>query len=164
MSTGTNSINQDMLGKLNTLSTVTTVDVTGSTLTATQAAHSNRVVTLSRAAGVTVTLPAAAGTGDRYTFVTKTAVTSNSNIVKVANGTDVMDLSLAIWQDSTTGAGTAKIYVSTAGDDTVTLNGGTTGGLAGCMVECIDYASGFWRVTVTGKTVGIVATPFSATV
>ena len=44
------------------------VNVTDATVTLSQATHANRVVTLNRAAGVTVTLPAATGTGDVYTI------------------------------------------------------------------------------------------------
>lgn len=137
------------------------ISVTASTVTLDRHIHANATVLLSRAAGVTVTLPAASGSGDIYTVVVQTAVTSNSDIIKVANSTDVMQG----WISSatvTTGAGTHEAIGGT--DDTITMNGTTTGGLAGSEVILQDVASGFWQVQgfLTGS--GTLATPLSASV
>jgi len=46
--------------------------------------------TINAAAGLTVTLPAASGTGYRYEFLIGTTVTSNTVVIQVANSSDVM--------------------------------------------------------------------------
>lgn len=143
----------------------TVVDATAATLAVTAALHGSRIVTLNRAAGVTVTLPAATGTGEKYTFIIGTTATSNANIIQVANATDVMDGSLVHQADSDAD-GTVKTYFAAAGDDTLTFAGAaTTGGIVGNRIECIDYAAGFWSVTAwTQSGGGAEVTPFSAAV
>ena len=118
-------------------------------------------IVLNRAAGITATLPASTGSGNRYEFIVGTAVTSNSDIIKVANSTDVMAGHALLLQDA---ADTVVGFETAATSDTITLNGTTTGGLAGARVSVIDYASGFWAVEVRGAATGTEATPFSATV
>jgi hypothetical protein len=76
------------------------VSAADATLAVTAAAHDGKLVVLNRAAGVTVTLPAATGSGARYEFTVGTAVSSNSNIIKVADNTDVMSGVLAIGKPS----------------------------------------------------------------
>lgn len=131
--------------------------VTAATLTV-DSSYNGYIIPLSRAAGVTVTLPAATGTLAKYTFRVNTTVTSNSDIIKVANATDIMQGS-AVITASTPGA-----FYTTATSDTVTMNGSTTGGLAGSYVELTDIATGFWSVRAILVGSGSVATPFSATV
>lgn len=133
------------------------------TLTIDQLAHGNKIIVLDNVLGVTVTLPPAVGSGARYTFVIKTAATSNANIIKVANPTDVMDGSLNIQQD-TDSDGTLKCWLAEVDDDTMTFAGAaTTGGIAGNRIECIDYAPGFWSCTAWTVSGGASeATPFSA--
>ncbi len=145
--------------------TQSVVDETTATLTLTALLHGDRIVTLNRAAGVTVTLPAATGTGIRYTIIIGTTATSNANIIQVANATDVMDGSLNIQQDTDVD-GDSKVWMAEVADDTMTFAGAaTTGGIVGNRIECIDYASGFWACmawTVSGG--GAEVTPFSAAV
>ena len=52
--------------------------------------HAGNIVNLSAAAGLTVTLPASAGTGDVYEVFVLTTVTSNNYIIQVANATDIL--------------------------------------------------------------------------
>lgn len=137
------------------------VNVTAATLTVTAAVHGGKVITLNRAAGVTVTLPAATGTGNRYQFVVMTTVTSNSNIIKVADATDVMYGTALVAQD---GGDTAVMFETAADSDTITLNGTTTGGIKGDSFELVDIATDQWWVRGTGSATGTEATPFSATV
>jgi len=141
------------------------VDCTAGTLAVTEALHGDRIITMNRAAGVVATLPAATGTGNKYTFIIGTTATSNANIIKVANATDVMNGSLNIQQD-TDADGTLKCWMAEVGDDTITLAGAaTTGGIVGNRIECIDYAAGFWACTAfTISGGGSEVTPFSATV
>jgi hypothetical protein len=130
-------------------------------LAVTQADHAGRTVALDRAAGITVTLPAATGTGSVYTFVVVTTVTSNTTIIKVADNTDVMTGTAYVVSDDTDNV----IGFRTAADsDTITLDGSTTGGLRGDMIRVIDLASNLYAVQVMTAATGTEATPFSATV
>ena len=132
--------------------------VTASTLTVTQADYNGQTINLSRAAGITVTLPAATGTNAVYTFVVSTTVTSNSYKIQVANSTDVLNGNLLV-----SGA-TGTTFGSLPASDTITMNGTTTGGVAGSYVQVTDIASGVFLVTGALIGSGTVATPFSAAV
>jgi hypothetical protein len=123
--------------------------------------HADTIVTISAAAGLTLTLPAAAGTGRVYEMVVATTVTSNTVVIKVANASDVMS-GLAI-QAADAGA-TSNAWEAGASDDTITFNGTTTGGIKGDRVVLKDVATNLWNVTVVGAATGTEATPFSATV
>ena len=141
------------------------VAANAATLAVTAALHAGKIVQFGVAAGTIVTLPAATATGHVYTFVIGAAATSNANIIKVANATDVMDGSLNIQQD-TDADGTLKVWRADAGDDTMTFAGAaTTGGIVGGHITCTDYAAGFWSCQAfTQSGGGAEATPFSATV
>ena len=130
--------------------------VTASTLAVTSD-YNGEVIPLSRAAGMTVTLPAATGSQAVYRFLVATTFTSNG-IIQVANSTDVMVGSLAV------SATTGTTFSTLATSDTITMSGTTTGGLAGSIIELQDIAAGIWRVSggVIGS--GTAATPFSAAV
>ena len=119
------------------------------------------LLTVNAAAGLTLTLPAAAGLGDTYRIFIGTTVTSNSVVIRVANATDILS-GLAI---SAADAGaTVNGWETGASDDTITLNGTTTGGLRGDYIELMDAASGFWFVQARTASTGTEATCFSATV
>lgn len=137
------------------------VSVTAATATVTSAAHAGRTVLLDRAAGQALTLPAATGSGNSYKFFVKTTITSNSTTIKVADATDVM-AGVAIVANDTDAS--ASIFETAADSDTITLNGGTTGGILGATVELQDVATNLWSVRVVGAATGTEATPFSATV
>lgn len=130
--------------------------VTTSTLAVTSD-YNGEVIPLSRAGGMTVTLPAATGSQAVYRFLVATTFTSNG-IIQVANSTDVMVGSLAV------SATTGTTFSTLATSDTITMSGTTTGGLAGSIIELQDIAAGIWRVSggVIGS--GTAATPFSAAV
>lgn len=139
------------------------VSALGATLTATAALHAQKVVAFGKTDGTTVTLPAATGTGNTYTFVIAVTATSNANIIKVANATDVMDGSLNVQAD-TDADGTLACWMAEVGDDTMSFAGAaTTGGIVGGRITCIDYAAGFWSCTAFTISGGAgEATPFSA--
>lgn len=141
---------------------ITGVDSVTSAITAASltvdSSYNGKTILISRAAGTAITLPAATGTQAKYTIRLATSVTSNSTTIKVANATDIMQGS-AVVTATTPGA-----FYTTATSDTVTLNGSTTGGLAGSYVELTDVAAGIWLVTAVLVGSGTVATPFSATV
>jgi hypothetical protein len=137
------------------------VAATAATLAVTVADHSDKIIVLDRAAGVTATLPAATGTGAVFRFTTKTAVTSNNNIIKVADNTDVMSGSIYVTDQA---AGTGTEFSTVAASDTVTMNGTTTGGLAGGILTLIDVAANLYAVHGNIIATGVEATPFSASV
>jgi hypothetical protein len=132
--------------------------VTASTLTVTAADYNGQIINLSRAAGITATLPAATGSNAVYTFVVSTTVTSNSYKVQVANSTDVMTGSASV------GGTTGSVFSTLPASDTLTMNGSTTGGLAGSYVQVTDIASGIYLVSAALIGSGTPATPFSAAV
>lgn len=123
--------------------------------------HAGTIVVLSAAAGLTITLPASAGSGDVYKFWIRTTVTSNNYVIAVANATDVMQGHALLAQDA---ADTAVMFETASTSDTITMDGSTKGGLIGTQIELVDVVSGFWSVKVEGAATGTEATPFSAAV
>lgn len=124
------------------------------------ARHAGTVLVVNAAAGLTLTLPAATGTGYAYKIVIGTTVTSNSVVVRVT-GNDVMT-GLAI--SAADGGSTVNGWETAADSDTITLNGTTTGGIKGDMIELIDCAADTWAVQMRSSSTGTEATPFSAAV
>lgn len=137
------------------------VNATAATLAVTAASHDSKVVTLNRADGIAVTLPAATGSGIKLHFVVGTTITSNTTTIKVT-GNDTMTGTAINQADG--GSHTAVMFKTAATDDTITMDGTTTGGIKGDSVELIDIATDLWWVRVVGSATGTEATPFSATV
>lgn len=136
------------------------VNATAATLAITEASHDGKVITLNRAAGVTVTLPAATGSGTHLRFITGTTVTSNNNIIQVT-GDDIMIGTATLLQD---GGDTLVAFETAADSDTITMNGSTKGGIKGDFLELIDVAADTWFVRAVLTATGTEATPFSAAV
>lgn len=121
--------------------------------------HLGAVVRLEAAAGLTVTLPASTGKGKKFMIEVGTTVTSNDYIIQVANATDVMEGAVGVTTDA------AGVVIPTAStSDTITMNGSTTGGLAGSCIVLVDVAAGKWAVSGALVSTGTEATPFSAAV
>lgn len=137
------------------------ISVTTSTLSITKRNHAGAALVANRAAGIAFTLPASDGSGAEYEIIVGTTVTSNTTTVKVANATDIMS-GLAI--NAADGGATAVAFETGASDDTITMDGSTTGGIKGDRIRLKDIASGIWHVQVIGSATGTEATPFSATV
>lgn len=136
------------------------INITGSTATLTKD-HAGAFITVNRAAGTTITLPASSGSGRWYRIFVGTTVTSNNLIVQVANSTDIMAGLALMAQDS----GDTVVGWETASDsDTITMNGTTKGGIKGDFIELGDVTSGVWWVRITGSASGTEATMFSAAV
>ena len=139
------------------------------TFTATDAVtiseHAGRTLLLGEVGGnalVTLTLPAATGTGAVYKFIVSVANTSNY-VIKVADATDTID-GIMLYLDEDGTAVTA--FPTVAASDTITLNGGTTGGIVGDYLELIDIATNQYHVRGVMRVAAGAnpATPFSATV
>lgn len=133
-----------------------TASITSSTSTA-SSVNAGKVILLNLAAGITVTLPNATGTLERYIYVVGTTFTG-SGIIKVSRSADTMAGTAVV--SSATGA----TFVTGSASDTITMNGTTTGGLAGSRVELFDAATNMWIVNCVLVASGTAATPFSATV
>ena len=118
-------------------------------------------ITVNAAAGLTLTLPAATGTGDEYSIIVGTTVTSNNVIVQVANATDIMAGNAVIGQDA---ADTTVQFETASTSDTITMNGTTKGGIKGDRITLQDVSAGLWNVEIIGAATGTEVTPFSAAV
>ena len=160
---GTESRFKDSMLSIQSLSFDPSAAITASTYTLSQTVDAFRPVVFDRAAGTTVTLPASSGSLVTFRLFLKTTITSNNFVLQVANATDVMNGSMAFFNDTGT-AGLAKAWAAADNDDTITMNGTTKGGYAGTVIYVTDYASGFWVARCWGRQSGTVATPFSAAV
>ena len=129
--------------------------------TLTSALHAGRVMLLDKTDGLTVTLPAASGSGNVYKFFVKTTITSNNYVIQVASSDDTMSGIAVVANDSDN---TASIFETLAASATITLDGSTKGGILGGMVELQDLYSGKYLVKINQSATGTEATPFSAAV
>ena len=129
--------------------------------TLTDEGYLGRRIILHAAAGLTVTLPAATGSGNRYEFLVRTTVTSNSYIIRVANSSDTMVGTAILFADA---GDTVVGFAASGTNDTITMDGTTRGGIAGATVIVDDIATNLWNVRVVSDASGTEATPFSATV
>ena len=136
------------------------VALAAATLTVTEALHDGKVIVVDRAAGSTLTLPAATGSGTKIHVVVKTTITSTNLIIQVV-GDDTMTGIAQIAQDA---ADTIVAFETAADSDTITMNGSTKGGIKGDSIELIDIAADLWWVRVMASGTGTEATPFSAAV
>ena len=134
------------------------VTVTTATVSITDEGYVGQRIVMNRAAGITATLPAATGSGNRYEFIG--AVDATGNQIIQVTGDDTMAGVAYLGNDS---AGASCFYTA-ATSDTITLDGSTTGGLKGWRVVCDDIAADTWAVTVMSEASGTEATPFSAAV
>lgn len=141
------------------------VPATTATLTVTTA-HSGALITLDRAAGVTVTLPTATGSGRSYRFQVKTAITSNSYIIKVPNASTIFKgFVLMVGVE-----GSLKVdpRYTAADSDTITLDGVNQGGFStGDSLEFKDIATNIFSIAgfLTWDSASFTSNnPFSAAV
>jgi len=173
-----NATNEDLTLATNGTGVVTTasqVTLTGSFLPAihtfvatdaiTTIEHAGRTLLLGEVGGnalVTLTLPDATGSGATYKFIV-TVVNASSYVIKAPDANNTIDgIMLYLDEDGTAVTG----YPTVAASDTITLNGGTTGGQVGDYLELVDIAADQWHVRGVMRCLTGVnpATPFSATV
>lgn len=121
--------------------------------------HAGAIVNIAALAGLTITLPASSGKGDRYKVFVTTTVTSNNYVIQVANATDIMAGAIGLTTDIA-----GSVLPTAATTDTITMNGTTTGGLKGTFLEFEDVSSGIWKLSGNVVCSGVEATPFSAAV
>jgi hypothetical protein len=121
------------------------VSLAATSLAVSEATHSDKVIVLNHTgASSTATLPAATGSGAVIRFIVGTVNTSN-HIITVT-GDDTLKGQLLLTDEDGT---TVVSYVLTGTDDTITLNGTTTGGQIGDWVECVDVKADVWAVRGT---------------
>ncbi len=136
------------------------VTASDSTLSVTSALHADRIILLSRAAGVTATLPEATGTGDKYTFKVGVVPTSNAHIVAALTTDTISGFAYMLSDDSDA----VKGWLVDGTDDKLSLDGTTTGGLTiGDTIVCVDAQDTTWHVECYLTASGTEATPASAT-
>ena len=144
----------------------------------TVATHAGRIVHNDAAGAVTYTLPAVNATADSgvsgpgpdlnnannvgATFTIVSSITKTGDlIVQVANSTDVMSGG-AFYIDDT--SDNVVGFETVAASDTITLNGGTTGGVTYAKIICTVLGTGLWSVSVHTGCTSTPATCFSAAV
>jgi hypothetical protein len=137
------------------------VDLTAATLSITEALHDGKIITVNKADGSTLTLPAATGSGARIRIFVGTTITSVGLVIQVADATDIMYGAITGAID---GGTTNNFWLTAADSDTITLNGTTKGGYIGDQIELIDVAANAWMVNGLLKQTGTEVTPFSAAV
>lgn len=128
--------------------------------------HGGVPVVYNNAAGGTITLPAATGSGAKFQVYIGTTLTSGSFILQVANASDFMrGQASTIGSSGITIAVTANTGTVATESDTITFNRTTTGlGTIGDYIDLVDIATNVWSVDAIYASSGIAATPFSAAV
>ena len=132
----------------------------------TQAEHAGRLLLLGEVGGnanVTLTLPDATGSGDMYEFVVTVHMASNDYKIQCPDADNTITGQVQYLDED----GTAVTsYPTVAASDTITLNGGTKGGLVGDTLTLIDIAADKWMVKGLMRVSAGAnpATPFTAAV
>jgi len=138
------------------------VTVVAATLAVTEALHDGKTIVMDQADGIAITLPAATGSGMRLRFVVG-SVSTTGYVIKSVVGTDLME-GCIIGNDGAA-VTTSWRWQAGAGDDTITLNGTTSGGVdIGDWVELEDISAVGWAVRGIVSQSGNEETPFSNTV
>ena len=131
----------------------------------TEAEHAGRILLLGEVGGnalVTLTLPDATGSGNVYEFFVTVQNTSNY-VIKVPDGDNTISGQVMYLDED----GTAVVsFPTVAASDTITINGGTTGGLVGDTIKLVDIAADKFAVQGQMRVAAGAdpSTPFSATV
>lgn len=123
------------------------------------AAESGALVLFDKADGIVVTLPAPA-VGLTYDFIVTTTITSNAAKVITDAGTTFLKGSYQEYDQDTSRAtalrtGNGSTHVS------VSMNGTTTGGIAGTFLRFTCDSATTWVVQGTMEATGAVATAFA---
>lgn len=129
----------------------------GSALTLTAAAHDGKTIALDTAAGTTITLPAATGSGMRFCFVVTVAATSNQHRINVV-GNDAFFGGIAQGNDTDN---TTVTWPTAADADQINMSGTATGGFKGAKYCIEDVVTDGWSVIGESDASGTEATPFA---
>jgi hypothetical protein len=140
------------------------VTVTTTNVTITREAYDLKDIVLNRAAGITVTLPAATAAamlGAKFDFYIPTSLSGTTKI-KAANSADTIMGRVQVDASLANNAPVSFSAGSTA--DTISLNGTTTGGKKGDHFRLICVASNQWAAYGETQATGASATPFVVSV
>lgn len=137
-----------------------TIVAGGATLTIDPLLHDGRVIALDTAAGTTITLPAATGSGARFKFVVTVRPTSNQHRIDVV-GNDAYFGTLVVDTDADSVADATITFNAAADSDRIDLNGTTKGGLKGDFIEIVDMVADGWHVYGVLSATGTEVTPFT---
>lgn len=129
----------------------------GSALTLTAASHDGKTVALDTAAGTTITLPAATGSGMHFCFLVTVAATSNQHRINVV-GNDAFFGGITQGNDTDN---TTVTWPAGADADQINMNGTATGGTKGAVYCITDMVTDGWYVWGNSDASGIEATPFA---
>lgn len=116
---------------------------------------------LGRSGGIAVTLPAVVR-GSRISFVIYTSASAGDYTITTA-GDDIFVGYASILQTDNGVSNTNSFFIPTLIQNrtVMTLNNGTTGGLAGGIIELVGRDSTLWEVKAQLYGSGTLATPFS---
>ncbi len=133
----------------------------GSAITLNRNANAGKTFLLDRLTGITVTLPEATGSGDRYKFLQTVIPTSLNNIVQVTTTDTFVGILLTLDDTNDNVLG----WIASGTSDTITLDRTTKGGSAiGEWFEFTDVADALWEIRGVTYGTGSSETPFSAAV
>ena len=132
----------------------------------TSAEHSGRILLLGEVGGnadVVLTLPDATGSGNVYEFIVTVTMASNTYKIVCPDADNTITGQIQYLDEDGTSAAS---FPTVAASDTITLNGGTQGGLVGDTLTLIDIAADKWMVKGLMRVAAGAdpATPFSAAV
>lgn len=137
------------------------ITLTSSATTLSATLHAGNIVNQSfNASAWTITLPASAGTGNKYTVVLATSPAISGCAITRNNSSEVFSGYVYMM---TTASAQTNAYSTTATDNIIKLNGSTTGGLLPTVFEFVDVATNLWLVTGRTAGTGTYATPFAHT-
>lgn len=121
------------------------------------AAHDGKTNLLAATATlVTLTLPAAVGSGARFRFVVR--ILNTSSYVFAVTGADLIQGCIMGTQD---GGDTVVGWEAASDSNHLDFNGGSRGGAIGNVITLEDIATGIWSVSGNITQSGTEATPFS---
>jgi hypothetical protein len=117
--------------------------------------HEGLVVCMNAAAGFTITLPLATGSGNYFDVLVTTTVTSSNHVVKTG-GSDVLTGTV-----TTASTATSVATGCQSTNSTITMNGTTTGGLIGSWMHFVDIGTATWFVEANLVASGTAASSVS---
>lgn len=137
---------------------IVNVAAASTALSLTQVLHAERIVLVPiiTGAGLTITLPAATGTGDKYTIINNGVQTVSLTVTALTG--DIMYGKAIGWHLT---AGANDLFIPTAADIKYTFNVTTTGGDGGDVMTLLDIGTDAWWVNVEFNGSGTLATGFA---
>jgi hypothetical protein len=137
---------------------IVNVAATETAVALTSTAHAERLVVLPiiTSAGLTITLPAATGTGHKYTVINNGVQTLSTTVTALAG-----DIFYGIAKGWSLTAGANDTFVPDGNDIKYTMDVTTTGGDGGDTLTFIDIATDKWWTDITFHGSGTLATGYA---